>query len=103
MSSGTGNGMPQNEIWDEIHPQHPATSVVMVADNGHVAEIIDSLKWEIKHQDPTTFSEFYIIHTADFSEENKEKVISLQAECKNCAIYLIDMGQSLFYSDSRPI
>ncbi len=75
-------------------------SVAMGLDNNYLYPTIVSIISVMENKNEKTLYDFYVMHTPEFEERNKTKLLSLREKYENSDISLIDMGES-FKNASR--
>lgn len=62
-------------------------------DNNYIYPLVVSMHSVMKNSKPSKLYNFTILVTNDVTDENKEKIYSLQKEYNNCKIQIINMGE----------
>lgn len=65
--------------------------IAMSMDENYLFPTIVSITSVMENKNPDTNYSFYIMHPSSLSDEDKNKLISLQSKYSHCAINLIDM------------
>ena len=73
--------------------------ISMALDNNYIYPTIVAITTMLIHSNPRTIYHYYIMHSPDFSEENKEMLEDFEIKYNNCKIYLINMKNS--YKDAK--
>lgn len=66
--------------------------IAMALDDGYLYPTIVAMTSIMENSNKNTECDFYIMHPADFKEENKEKLKTLSKKYSRCHVNLIDMG-----------
>ena len=67
--------------------------ISMALDNNYLYPTIIAIITMLKNSNQRTKYNYYIMHSPDFSEENKNLLMNLEEQYNNCRIYLINMGE----------
>ena len=65
--------------------------IAMALDDGYLYPTIVSITSMMENKSKNSYYEFYIMHPAEFSEDSKHKLKTLERKYSGCSINLIDM------------
>ena len=76
---------------DKIFKRNVTIPIAMALDDGYVYPTIVAMTSMLENASKGTKYDYYIMHPAEFKEENKEKIKSLEKKYPRCSVNLIDM------------